>query len=90
MYCQGPAEYELVSISQTKLNSGLLSATVPPGSEGFEVTTPTARVVDLGTAFGVQLSDSGSSNVTVFDGESMSIKDVWSDSRMTAFPLEQI
>jgi hypothetical protein len=66
---QGPAEYELLTAGMTKLNSGLLTATVPPGAEGFTVDTPTAEIVDFGTAFGIDLRDDGVSRVSVFEGE---------------------
>ena len=52
-----------------KFESGLLTSTVPPGAEGFRVDTPTAQVIDLGTAFGIELGDNGVSHVSVFDGE---------------------
>ncbi len=66
---QGPASYELIAPGRTRLHSGLLTATVPPGAEGFQVDTPTAEVVDLGTAFGIELDAEGASLVSVFDGE---------------------
>lgn len=66
---QGPAEYQLIGKGKTKLTSGLLTATVPRGAEGFTVNTPTAEVVDLGTAFGIDLQEHGVSQVTVFEGE---------------------
>ncbi|MFG0263768.1 MAG: FecR domain-containing protein [Rhodopirellula sp. JB055] len=66
---EGPASYELQSMDQTKLAFGLLSATVPPGAEGFRVDTPSAQVIDLGTAFGIELDRDGLSKVSVFDGE---------------------
>mgnify|MGYP003649336121 CR=1 FL=1 len=66
---EGPASYELQSIDRTKLAYGLLSATVPPGAEGFRVDTPSAQVIDLGTAFGIELDRDGLSKVSVFDGE---------------------
>lgn len=66
---QGPARYELVSLGKTRLHSGVLTATVPPGAEGFQVDTPTAEIVDLGTVFGIELTDDGLANVSVFDGE---------------------
>lgn len=66
---QGPARYELVSLGKTRLHSGLLTATVPPGAEGFQVDTPTAEIVDLGTVFGVELAEDGFAKVSVFDGE---------------------
>lgn len=66
---QGPAKYELQGPALTKLSSGLLTANVPPGAEGFRVDTPTAEVTDLGTSFGVRLDPDGASHVSVFDGE---------------------
>ncbi|GEM_PF-1233724 len=66
---QGPAKYEVIAVGRTRLLSGLLTAIVPPGAEGFQVVTPTAEVIDLGTAFGIELDDSGVAKVSVFDGE---------------------
>lgn len=66
---QGPARYELQGTDLTRLTSGLLTANVPPGAEGFRVDTPTAEVTDLGTSFGVRLDADGTSHVSVFDGE---------------------
>jgi hypothetical protein len=66
---QGPARYELFTPDRTRLSSGLLTANVPPGAEGFRVDTPTAEITDLGTSFGVRLESDGSSHVSVFDGE---------------------
>ena len=66
---QGPARYELVGPGKTRLHAGLLTATVPPGAEGFQVSTPTAEVVDLGTAFGIVIGSDGVPAVSVFDGE---------------------
>jgi len=66
---EGPAEFKMVDLSHAELNRGILTATVPTGAEGFTVNTPTAEVVDLGTSFGIDLREDGSSNVSVFDGE---------------------
>lgn len=66
---QGPARYELIGLGKTRLHAGLLTATVPPGAEGFQVSTPTADVVDLGTAFGIEIDAAGVPMVSVFDGE---------------------
>lgn len=66
---QGPAEFELAGGERMILRSGLLTANVPPGAEGFRVDTPTVQVTDLGTAFGVRLDSDGASHVSVFDGE---------------------
>ncbi|MFK8114096.1 MAG: FecR domain-containing protein [Rubripirellula sp.] len=66
---QGPADFEVIGVGQTRLHAGLLAATVPAGAEGFSVETPSADVVDLGTAFGIELDEDGLAEVTVFDGE---------------------
>lgn len=66
---EGPAVFKLVDVANTELISGLLTATVPPGAEGFTVDTPSAQVIDLGTSFGIDLRSDGFSNVSVFDGK---------------------
>ncbi|MDG2127175.1 MAG: FecR domain-containing protein [Fuerstiella sp.] len=66
---EGPAVFRLIDVAKTELKSGMLTATVPPGAEGFTVDTPSAQVIDLGTSFGIDLSNDGFSNVSVFDGE---------------------
>ncbi len=66
---QGPADFELIKGDLMLLSSGLLTANVPPGAEGFRVDTPSAQITDLGTAFGVHLDSDGASHVSVFDGE---------------------
>lgn len=66
---EGPADFTLVDASKTVLKSGILTATVPKGAEGFTVDTPSAQVIDLGTSFGIDIDADGGSNVIVFDGE---------------------
>jgi len=66
---EGPAEYEIVDDDLTRLVSGRLSAKIPRSAIGFKVDTPTARVVDLGTAFGVDVEEDGATEVAVFEGE---------------------
>ena len=66
---EGPAVFELVDVAKTELKTGLLTATVPPGAEGFAVGTPSAQVIDLGTSFGIDLRNDGFSDVSVFDGK---------------------
>lgn len=66
---QGPAEYDLLGPGKTRLTSGLLTANVPAGAEGFTVDTPSAEVVDLGTSFGIDIQEDGVERVSVFEGE---------------------
>jgi len=64
---EAPADLELISADRCVLHSGRLVAKVPPPAIGFLVITPTAELHDLGTEFGVSVSDSRS-DVQVFDG----------------------
>ncbi|MBI1368841.1 MAG: hypothetical protein GC162_09340 [Planctomycetes bacterium] len=63
---EGPAELSLDSRMQVHVRRGRLTAYVPPQSVGFTVVTPTGRVIDRGTAFGVDVG--GETNVQVFEG----------------------
>jgi len=65
---QGPADYEVRSRDEAILNRGRLAAYVPEGAEGFRVSTPNAKVVDLGTEFGVTVNGHGETELSVFDG----------------------
>lgn len=64
-----PAQFQVISNDQLAVNLGKCSVYAPQGAEGFEVTTPTSEVVDLGTRFSVAVAEDGSSNVAVVDGE---------------------
>jgi hypothetical protein len=65
---EGPVEFQVVSAKEAFCRSGKLSAEAPPSAHGFCIRTPQLNVVDLGTAFGVDVSSSGSA-VQVFKGE---------------------
>ena len=66
---QAPAEFEAVSMDRVFLHRGRLTAEVPKEAFGFTVSTPNAKIVDLGTEFGVLVRTSGFSDVHVFKGE---------------------
>lgn len=66
---QGPAELEILSRDKTRLNGGILTASIPESAIGFEVITPAMDVVDRGTAFGVAVGMDGETDVCVFEGE---------------------
>jgi hypothetical protein len=65
---QGPAEFTLRSSRVMDLQSGVLSATVPPKASGFTVQTAAGRVVDIGTKFGVRTGSASQTETHVFDG----------------------
>ena len=65
---EGPADLELIGSGETRLHSGKLTANVPPDGIGFQVHTERAKVVDLGTTFGVSVGTNGATDVAVFEG----------------------
>jgi hypothetical protein len=54
---EGPAELQLVSSGEATCTRGKLSANVPPQAKGFRINTPKGTIVDLGTEFGLDVSD---------------------------------
>jgi len=65
---EGPCQFRLDGRNAGSLTRGKLAATVPKEAIGFLVDTPFATVTDLGTVFGVEVSQNGFS-VPVFAGE---------------------
>lgn len=66
---EAPAQFNLNSAENIALNSGRLYAHVPQRSKGFMVETPSSRVIDLGTEFGVKVDFDGSSDVYMMKGK---------------------
>ena len=67
---RGPAEFEVQSIKQARLEVGALVARAHDRrAKGFVIETPTARVEDLGTEFGVVVAADGTTDSSVFRGE---------------------
>ena len=66
---EGPARLELLSATRVRLVRGKLAAKVPHAASGFEVLSPQGKVIDLGTEFGVRVTDEGTTDVIVFDGK---------------------
>ncbi len=65
----GPCRFELTNDNELTLHRGKLVARITPGAAKFTVNTPQARVVDLGTEFGVEVSADGSTLAAVFEGK---------------------
>lgn len=65
---EGPAEFQLISSGEATCTRGKLSVNVPPQAKGFRINTPKGTIVDLGTEFGLDVSDE-SAEVHVFKGE---------------------
>lgn len=66
---EGPASLELISSRSARLAKGKLTARVPSSTTGFEILSSQGKVIDLGTEFGMSVSDTGATNVYVFEGK---------------------
>lgn len=65
----GPLSFEVIGRNALALYDGRLVAHVPPSGYGFMVDTPTARIIDYGTEFGVAAEGDRETQVHVFGGE---------------------
>ncbi len=65
---EAPAAFELRSESRMLLQSGRVTVLVSEAAQGFRVDTPTSRITDLGTEFGVHVSRHGDAVVQMYQG----------------------
>ncbi len=67
----GPARMDVYDASHVSLNTGRVRVTVPEGPDegSFRVDTPTSRLADAGTEYGVEVQPTGCSLVQVYEGE---------------------
>jgi ferric-dicitrate binding protein FerR (iron transport regulator) len=65
---RSPAALDVLTPMRTRAVLGTLIAHVEKGAEGFTVDTPRTTVVDLGTDFGIDVTDHGRTDVVVFKG----------------------
>jgi hypothetical protein len=66
---EGPCEFACKANGALALSYGRSYAFVPEEASGFTVITPSSRIVDLGTEFGVEVELNGSSTVSVYKGQ---------------------
>lgn len=66
---KSPVAIELKGPQHVSLDRGTLTATVPPDDIGFLISTPNARIVDLGTEFRVSVDEHGKTDVDLVRGE---------------------
>jgi hypothetical protein len=66
---EGPADWSVDGKNSVSLRAGKLFARVPQQAIGFTVETPTAKLVDLGTEFGVSVDKVGQTDVHVSKGK---------------------
>jgi hypothetical protein len=66
---EAPARFHWPAAERLVLSEGRANAEVPEAAVGFTIETPAAELQDLGTRFGVEVSDQGESRLHVFEGE---------------------
>jgi hypothetical protein len=66
---EGPADLDLVAIDRVYCRRGNLRTRVPKGAEGLVISSPSSSILDLGTEFGLNVGDGGTSRVKVFEGK---------------------
>lgn len=66
---EGPAEFDFTNEGDLRLGWGKVYAVVPVQGIGFTVTTPTSKIIDLGTEFGVRAARVGSTETHVYKGQ---------------------
>jgi len=65
---EGPAVFRLISSKEGFLESGKITAHVPPEARGFKVGSGKVSLVDYGTDFGFAVADTAPEEVHVFNG----------------------
>jgi hypothetical protein len=69
MLVRGPAKLTVLGPLQVKVASGRFTTRVGKDAQGFTLVTPSGRVIDLGTEFGLMLDERGGMAVAVFEGK---------------------
>ena len=68
---EAPIEFKVLAEDRIGLTYGKVYATVPEKAIGFSVYTPVAKIVDMGTAFGVEADSSGDTQLHVLEGKTV-------------------
>lgn len=81
VYCQGPAEFTVNGNDCVSLHSGRLVGKDTKDVPGLTVLTPDAKLVDLGTEFGVNVLPGEMTEIHVFEGsvDMRTANDIWYD-----------
>ncbi len=73
---EGPCAFQVRTEDQIKMRYGRLYAIVPREAVGFSVYTDNAKIIDLGTEFGVQADIGGDTSLYVMQGKTTLIAGV--------------
>jgi hypothetical protein len=68
---EGPARFQILAEDRIGLEYGKLYAVVPKGAIGFSVYTQQAKIIDMGTEFGVQAEFDGDTQLHVMKGKTI-------------------
>ncbi|EAQ82254.1 hypothetical protein [Blastopirellula marina] len=66
---QAPSVFSAMGEESLLVRSGQCSVFAPPGAEGFQLLSPSAEIVDLGTRFVVNVAETGETQLSVVEGE---------------------
>ncbi|MBA2115344.1 hypothetical protein [Bremerella alba] len=66
---QAPSVFTAKGTESLLVRSGKCSVYAPPGAEGFELLSPSAEIIDLGTRFVVNIAETGETHLAVIEGE---------------------
>ena len=77
---EAPAEFQILAKDRIGLKYGKVYSTVADSGIGFSVYTDSAKIIDLGTEFGVFADSNGDTSVHVIKGKTMLIADSDSDT----------
>ncbi|MEN6308398.1 MAG: NPCBM/NEW2 domain-containing protein [Anaerohalosphaeraceae bacterium] len=70
---EGPARFKLIADDRIGLSYGKAYTIVPQEAVGFSVYTRNAKVIDLGTEFGVEVNSQGDTYLSVVKGQTQLI-----------------
>jgi hypothetical protein len=68
---EAPAKFRVLAEDRIGLTYGKVYAAIPKNAIGFSVYTPIAKIVDMGTEFGVEADLKGSTQLHVFKGRTV-------------------
>lgn len=69
VFLEGPASLDLMSRDLARLESGKLTANVPPPAQGFTILSEDLKIVDRGTEFGMNVKGPNDRELHVFNGK---------------------
>lgn len=65
---EGPAAFRICGEDCLAVDTGRCSVHAPDGAEGFQIETPTSRIIDRGTRFVVNVDEASATEVQVVEG----------------------